>query len=241
VGGSWIGPKTHYYLVDMLSEIFKNVSKRCTFRIFPGMSWFHGNKSYKPYVEAFSDYFDESLNLQIIDGAEIKEYLELLSEVDCVLDSYPWGGSNTCSDCLHLNKPVIMREGTRWYNRIGPAMLRSVGLDDLIAITNSQYIDKSIRIIEDDSWRIELTNRIYEMNQKGVIDNKIYNCEEGIHAFTNFVRDAIDGNMKPGKEPIIVNCSDLSRKNRYKIGADYLVSAYFMIIMVISRVRDTRV
>ena len=218
VGGSWIGPKVHYYLLDMLAEIFKNVNKKCTFRIFPGMSWFHGNKSYKPFVETFSDYFNESLNLQIIDGAEMKEYLELLSDTDCVLDSYPWGGSNTCSDCLHLNKPVIMREGTRWFNRIGPAMLKSVGLDELIAKTNNQYIDKSIRIIEDDFWRMELTNRIYEMNNNGVIDAKIYNCEEGIHAFTNFVRDAINGNIEPGKEPIIVNCDDLGRKNRYRTG-----------------------
>lgn len=215
VGGSWIGPKTHYYMLDMFSEIFKNVNKKCKFRIFPAMSWFHGNKSYQPYVKAFGDYFDESLELQVIDGSEVNEYLRLLSEVDCALDSYPWGGSNTCSDCLHLNKPVIMREGTRWYNRIGPAMLRSIGLEGLVANTNVEYIDKSIRIIEDDAWRIELTNRIFEMNNNGVIDSKIYNCEDGVRAFTNFVRDAIDGKIQSGKEPILINSRDFGNEYNY--------------------------
>lgn len=216
VGGSWIGPKTHYYMADMLKEVFKRTTKKCELRVFPGINWFYNNKSYIPFVENLSNYFDESLYLRIIEGGEISDYLRLLSEVDCAVDSFPWGGSNTCSDCIHLNKPVVMREGDRWFNRIGPAMLRSIGLEELVAKTDNDYIDKAVRLIEDDQWRIELTYRLYEMNKPGgLIDKHIYNCDGAADAFANFVEDAINGLITPGRDPVVIECSP-EGNNRYK-------------------------
>lgn len=205
VGGSWIGPKTHFYMADMLKEIFKQTNKQVELRVFAGINWFYNNKSYIPFVESLSKYFDDSLYLNIIEGGEIADYLKLLSEVDCAVDSFPWGGSNTCSDCIHLCKPVVMREGTRWYNRIGPSMLRSIGLDELIAVNDQQYIDKAIRLIEDDDWRNELTHRLYDMNKPdGLIDRKIYSHEFASESFANFLDDAINFRLKSGKDPIII-------------------------------------
>jgi hypothetical protein len=205
IGGSWIGPKTHYVLVDALREIFKSVTKECVLRTFPGVSWFHNNKSYKPYVENFIENFDESLTVDIVEGVEQKDYIRLMSEIDCAVDSYPWGGSNTVSDCIHLNKPVITWEGTRWFNRIGSAMIRSIGLGELVATSTNDYIEKSIKLIEDDTWRIEMTNRIHEANKTGLVDRKIYNHDKGKDAFLKFIDDCVEGKIPPGRAPIKFN------------------------------------
>lgn len=187
VAGSWIGPKTHHYLTDALSTIFKNTTKKCVFRIFPGISWFYNNKAYLPYVEKMQEQFENNLRLEVVEGAEPPDYIRLLSEANCALDSYPWGGSNTVSDCIHTNTPVIVWEGDRWYNRIGPAMLRSLGLYDLIATSSNDYIDKSIRIIEDNSFRDEMHHRLIDANASGLVDDVIYDSRSGEKAFVEFI------------------------------------------------------
>lgn len=216
IGGSWIGPKTNIHMVKLLQAAFKQVSKKCTMRIFPGISWFIGNKIYMPYINKLKSFFDESLNLEIVEGVEAKDYLKLMNGVDCAVDSFPWGGSNTVSDCIHLSKPVVVLQGTRWFNRIGPAMLRSIGLEELIAKTDVEYVEKTIRLIEDDAWRIELTNRLFEMNAPyGLIDQRIYSCDNAADMFAQFVEDAIEQKFVAGRQPIIVNQQDGNNLYKY--------------------------
>jgi hypothetical protein len=43
-----------------------------------------------------------------------------------LLDSHPFGGCNTVFDAVLTRTPMVLYEGTRWNNRIGPAILRLV-------------------------------------------------------------------------------------------------------------------
>lgn len=66
-------------------------------------------------------------------------YMTEMEKGDFAIDCSPWAGSNTVSDNLWLRKPVIALQGDRWFNRIGPAMLRSCGLGGLIAATEDRF------------------------------------------------------------------------------------------------------
>src|SRR5205085_9308298 len=79
---------------------------------------------------------------------------------DFTLDSFHFGGCNTVADSLFVCKPVVVWEGDKWYNRIGPAMLRLVGLDELIATTEDEYLDKALLLIHDDHKRADVTARL---------------------------------------------------------------------------------
>ena len=56
---------------------------------------------------------------------EYDSYMELLEEGDFNVDCFPFGGSNTASDAIHLGKPLVSLMGGRWFNRIGPSMVEN--------------------------------------------------------------------------------------------------------------------
>ena len=99
---------------------------------------------------------------------------------------------------LHLGIPVLCREGTRWFNRIGPAMLRAIGLDELVATSDSQYIRKAVRLANDADYRSRLREQIAAAN----LDAKLY-TPTGATEFRQFI-DEVLTNPKayPGYEPI---------------------------------------
>jgi len=113
---------------------------------------------------------------------------------------FPFGGCNTVSDSLHLGKAVLVREGTRWFNRIGPAMVRAAGLEDLVACSDEEYVLKAVRLANDEAHRAEVTNRVRGAD----LDATIY-AREGIPEFLRFVAAVIaDRHAFPGRDPILL-------------------------------------
>ena len=76
-----------------------------------------------------------------------------MEEGDLTVDAFHYGGCNTMVDSLFLGKPMASLEGERWYNRIGPQMLRMVGMPELIATSDDEYVDLLARLIQDDAFR----------------------------------------------------------------------------------------
>ena len=97
-------------------------------------------------------------------GLSREDALILMEECSLALDSFHFGGSNTVSDALYLRLPILCREGDRWYNRIGPCMLRQAGLSDLIAHTEEDALRLAHRLIHDEPWRITLTHQLHQAN-----------------------------------------------------------------------------
>ncbi len=88
------------------------------------------------------------------------DYMRYLEQGDLTLDSFHFAGCNTIADSLYLRKPTLVWEGSKWYNRIGPAMLRLVGLDDLIATSEDEYVEKALELIRDAGKRAAITNKL---------------------------------------------------------------------------------
>ena len=88
-------------------------------------------------------------------------------------DAYPFGGCNTVVDSLYVRKLIVCREGTAWYNRIGPAMLRTVGLPELVVTTEEQYIDTIFRLIHDDDFRSNLQERLDHTDLDATIFDRV--------------------------------------------------------------------
>lgn len=70
-------------------------------------------------------------NLEVLKGLAYQDYMAQLEQCDFAIDSFPFGGSNVVNDCLAIGLPVVCLEGKRWPDRIGAAMLRRAGLEQL--------------------------------------------------------------------------------------------------------------
>jgi protein O-GlcNAc transferase len=68
------------------------------------------------------------------------EYWELMRRTHIALDAYPYnGGASTC-EALWVGVPVVSRAGRHGFSRSGASILRNVGLPELIANSDEEFI-----------------------------------------------------------------------------------------------------
>jgi protein O-GlcNAc transferase len=87
---------------------------------------------------------------------------ELLRVGDIYLDTFPFGGVNSLVDPLELGLPAIVWEGGTFRARMGGALLRSLGLDELIATDEAGYLALATRLAAVPEARAALKARIAE-------------------------------------------------------------------------------
>ena len=76
-------------------------------------------------------------------------HLALYDQVDIALDPFPYNGTTTTCESLWMGVPVIALRGDRHAGRVGASILTRVGLEDLIAESQDQYIDIGMKLAQD--------------------------------------------------------------------------------------------
>ncbi len=70
-----------------------------------------------------------------------QKYNELMGEADIALAPFPYNGATTVMDCLWNGLPVVAKAGAETFTtRLGCSVLDSVGLSELIAADDDDYI-----------------------------------------------------------------------------------------------------
>lgn len=90
----------------------------------------------------------ERILLQGVTGTRV-EHLALYGRVDIALDTFPYHGTTTTCEALWMGVPVVTLAGCTHVSRVGVSLLHSVGLDDLIADSPEEYIDKAVALAND--------------------------------------------------------------------------------------------
>ncbi len=102
-------------------------------------------------------------NMATIPQLKYEGYMRILEECHFGIDSFPYGGYNRIIDTLWCRKPIVILEGDRAYNIAGAYLLRQIGLGkELVATSDEEFVEKTVRLIEDDAFREEVTTRIEE-------------------------------------------------------------------------------
>lgn len=70
-----------------------------------------------------------------------REYRALANEIDIALDPFPFNGGTTTCETLWLGLPVISLRGEGFVSRMGYALLKDVGLVELVADNPRQYVE----------------------------------------------------------------------------------------------------
>jgi len=104
----------------------------------------------------------------------VGEYYRLLSVVDVVLDSPAYSGSLTGFDALGLGIPVVTLPGPLMVQRYMHGFYRLLGLSELIAATDEEYIRLAVRLGREKDFRRAKREKIVEraevlFEQDGVI------------------------------------------------------------------------
>ena len=86
----------------------------------------------------------------------------LASSATVVLDSFLWSGNNSSMEASWLGRPIVTWPGPMMRGRHTYAILKRMGLEALIANDLRDYVERVVRLVEDEAWRAELERVIAE-------------------------------------------------------------------------------
>jgi hypothetical protein len=92
------------------------------------------------------------------------EYMGLLSKAAVILQSFPFGGTNTAMDALALGIPLVCLDGDDLAAKVDPLLLRRAGLAELCASSPADYLAITTRLLNSSQER----DRIREVAKAGL-------------------------------------------------------------------------
>lgn len=99
------------------------------------------------------------------DAAEYDLHIARLPAADLCLDNWPYNGHTTTSDMLWAGLPVLTRRGTNFASRVSESLLNAVGLPDLVARDDSDFVDRAVELASDGERLGDLRRRLVEARQ----------------------------------------------------------------------------
>jgi FkbM family methyltransferase len=102
-----------------------------------------------------------------------EDHLNLYNQVDLHLDSIPYTGCTTTCEALWMGVPTLTLAGTRKMERMSASILHSVGLDDCIAHSAVEYVQRAIALAKNPDYLQSLRSNMRErMQQSPLLDVK---------------------------------------------------------------------
>jgi predicted O-linked N-acetylglucosamine transferase (SPINDLY family)/predicted TPR repeat methyltransferase len=87
--------------------------------------------------------------LRLPDKLTYNEHLDLYANMDVLLDPFPYNGTTTTCETLWMGSPVVTLAGDRHSGRVGVSILKAVGLEELIADDDDDYVRKAVELASD--------------------------------------------------------------------------------------------
>lgn len=78
-----------------------------------------------------------------------ENYLEAYQDIDIGLDPYPFNGGTTGVDALCMGTPFITLQGDALHARMGCNLLQVLGLGELVAHSQDEYVSKAVALAAD--------------------------------------------------------------------------------------------
>jgi predicted O-linked N-acetylglucosamine transferase (SPINDLY family) len=87
--------------------------------------------------------------VEFVDRSPRQAYLELHHRLDLVLDPFPYNGHTTSLDALWMGVPVVSLAGATTVSRAGLSQLTNLGLPELVASTEDDYVQIATELAHD--------------------------------------------------------------------------------------------
>ena len=84
----------------------------------------------------------------------------LMRRADVYLDTIGFSGFNTAMQAVECSLPIVTREGKFMRGRLASGILKRMGLQELIAATENDYVALAVRLARDGAYRDYVRSRI---------------------------------------------------------------------------------
>lgn len=99
---------------------------------------------------------DPTRHLLMIPWQPRAAFFGVLHQADVYLDTLGFSGFNTMMQAVECQLPCVTVEGRFMRGRLGSAILRRVGLPELVAVDHQRYIDLAVQLVEEPRQRARI-------------------------------------------------------------------------------------
>jgi predicted O-linked N-acetylglucosamine transferase (SPINDLY family) len=124
---------------------------------------------YAGWIEEFARHGIAADRLEWAERVPSREYLQSYGSIDIAIDPFPWGGHMTSCDALWMGVPLVTLAGRTSVGRAGVSLLSNLGLTELIARTEDEYVEIAARLAGDAARMNELRGGLRARMKSSVI------------------------------------------------------------------------
>jgi predicted O-linked N-acetylglucosamine transferase (SPINDLY family) len=169
-------PGTPFKYQPQYDHIFVDIAKRlgkCQFIFFT-----YSNKqlTYLLKERLTLQFLESGLNIQnycvFIPWQPKSAFYGLMNRADIYLDTIGFSGFNTAFQAIECGLPVVTREGRFMRGRLASGILKRIGLQELIAQDDDDFVNLIVKIITDQEYYRLISNKILESRDSLYLDLK---------------------------------------------------------------------
>ena len=106
-------------------------------------------------------------------NAEKGDHLDYYNEIDIALDSFPYQGTTTTCEALWMDVPVVSLVGTLHAQRVSNSIYKNIGIEDCLAFTEDEYINKAVSLASDVQANKELRKKIHTGLRESILCDSV--------------------------------------------------------------------
>jgi predicted O-linked N-acetylglucosamine transferase (SPINDLY family) len=106
-----------------------------------------------------------------LEKRKLESHYNLYKKIDIALDTFPYNGVTTTFEALAMGVPVITMRGYNFNSRCGESIIKNLGIEDLIANNEDDYILKSQKMASDKDKLLELRKNIFNISHETPLFN----------------------------------------------------------------------
>lgn len=166
----------------LLAEIARQLGK-CTFVLFSQQPRWTSILKARLGRAFRAAGLDIDAHVRFVPWLGPREFSGLMREADVFLDTIGFSGFNTAMQAVECRLPIVARRGRFMRGRLASAILTRMGMAELVAATDEEYVGIAVRLARD---------RIYRQRIRVAIDQKdgvLFDDPEPIRALEAFLLD----------------------------------------------------
>ena len=166
-------------VIDVWSQILKNVTDSKL--ILKSSSKVDKNHIKKKFIKK-----GVSGSVVFLEKRKLIKHFSLYKQIDIALDTFPYNGVTTSFEAISMGVPVLTMKGYNFNSRCGESININLGMKDLIAKDESEYIFKAKKLAEDQDELLKTRKKIFTMAPHTPLFDKIkfandfFSCLENI-------------------------------------------------------------
>ena len=140
----------------------------------------------KSYIE--KRFIENGISDSVIflEKRKLNKHFILYRQIDIALDTFPYNGVTTSFEAISMGVPVLTMKGYNFNSRCGESIIKNLGIKELIAKDEDEYIFKAKKLAEDQERLFKIRKQIFKTAPQSPLFNKkifasdFFNCLENI-------------------------------------------------------------